>query len=672
LGIWGLFFLLVAAGIHGSSIPAIKGLWAPGNMDQTYLFEVLPWRLQRRIWGNAGLLRDLAMANARAIRSDELVVDTPFALSQLAHDPPFPVINTNFGQGQNMLLLEQAPVWHITLLARPVTWGYFLLGAQRGLAWNWWFQVFACFTVLWLLLEVILRGHSGLAAFGAFWFCASAFVVCWSLWPAYAAFFPCLGCLALYHLLVSSQPKIHLLCGVLAGLSFPGLLMFLYPPWQVALGYLSLLLFAGLFIRDRLYEKVKALAHSQIAALAIALLLAGGLSAAFLVTCWPALRAMSQSVYPGARLSTGGDYSLAMLLKGIYNLRTIYEYPAYFYNECVAASFYYLFPPILIAAGCSRWWARRLGAVGWALIFYIAGLLWFVLVGIPAPLAKLTLLSQAYGLQADIGLGLASITLCVYALAQAPQANEVQDSWTRLIVPLLASGGTVLLYLLHGQRVQAATQSFPPGSMVLFAALLAGAVSYALLTGYRQSFCITVGLAVVATSAFFNPLATRLDYLYDNELAQQIKRLNHEAGGRPLWACYDTNHTGMLVGLLGGRTLSFVQVHPQLDLWHVLDPKREQEFAYNRYAHVLLRYGGEQAPVKFQLALDVTFVEISPNHPGLRSLGVQYILAVGDEQRALGAAHLQTVYQSPSGRFSIFEYPAQTAQPSLRSPQASP
>src|SRR5437870_2242417 len=79
----------------------------------------------------------------------------------------------------------QFPVLHIATLARPATWGYFFLGGQRGLAWYWWFQVFACFTALYLLLVIVLKGHKGLAAFGSFWFCGSAYVVCWSLWPAH-------------------------------------------------------------------------------------------------------------------------------------------------------------------------------------------------------------------------------------------------------------------------------------------------------------------------------------------------------------------------------------------------------------------------------------------------------------------------------------------------------
>src|SRR6266446_2961664 len=85
----------------------------------------------------------------RVIRWDECYGGTPFALSQLVQSPRFPVVNKSIGAvGQNMLVTQHAPVWHLASLGRPATWGYFFLGPRRGLAWSWWFQPFACFTAL--------------------------------------------------------------------------------------------------------------------------------------------------------------------------------------------------------------------------------------------------------------------------------------------------------------------------------------------------------------------------------------------------------------------------------------------------------------------------------------------------------------------------------------------
>src|SRR5581483_6650590 len=117
------------------------------------------------------------------------------------------------------------------------------------------------------------------------------------------------------------------------------------------------------------------------------------------------------TIYPGRRVSTGGDYSFAMLFKGVYNLFTNeLEIPA-LKNESEAASFYYLFPAVLLALPLSARLRRGLGVVGWTMIFYIAAMLLFILVGLPEKVARLTLLSYIPSYRADLTIGLASIIL---------------------------------------------------------------------------------------------------------------------------------------------------------------------------------------------------------------------------------------------------------------------
>src|SRR5262249_11038766 len=184
IGTWLMFCVLIAIGVHGSSITCTASAWALGSPDSTYVFSSLLPKIREASLHREGLV----MARSREVRSDEWIFYTPWALSQLSHKPKFPVINSNFGDGQNMLVIPATPVNHISTLARPATWGFFFLGAQRGLAWQWWFQSFACFTALFLLFEIVLEGHQLLAAFAALWFCVSASLVFWALWPASRVF----------------------------------------------------------------------------------------------------------------------------------------------------------------------------------------------------------------------------------------------------------------------------------------------------------------------------------------------------------------------------------------------------------------------------------------------------------------------------------------------------
>ncbi|MBI3653978.1 MAG: hypothetical protein HY231_23345 [Acidobacteria bacterium] len=656
LGLWALFFLLVAFGIHGSSTGVTAGWWSPEKPYTGYLLWNPPPQNTDATNPQLDFRSDLLMAHARWIRWDELMTSTSLSLSQLSHQPKFPVINTNIGIGQNMLINQHVPVWHLASLSRPATWGYFMFGAQRGLAWYWWFQPFSCFTVLCLLLEILLQGKPELAAFGAFWYGGSAYLVCWSNWPAYLTFFLALSCLSAYHILQTEKRSTLIVWAILLGLSIPGFVMILYPPWQVSLGYLFLLVFVGLFIRDKLHHSFRSLYRYRLLALLGALTLAGLIITAYLHTCWPDLKIMAATVYPGKRVSLGGDYSFALLFEGMYNLKTIYQTPLGLINQTESASFYYLFPAVMLAMALSRKFFLRLGVLGWLLAFYLIVLLVFLFVGLPPVLAKLTFLSYVPPYRADPAIGLTSIFLCMLALARAEKPlGEARSKWEGWM-PWVVSGLMVLLFVWHGLAFRKLTGTFLSPLAVGLAAVLAGVVSYGLLRGRRAIFCGVLGVVIVATTALFNPLATNLDHLYDSELAQQILYFNKRSPERPLWLCYGGVNTGMLVTVLGGRSLAGQHWPPQLSLWHKFDPFKLYESAYNRYALVQLDYAERNQGIQFSNPQeDTVTVSVSPHAPLLKAMGARYVLALGEAQGKIKTDELTLLYAAASGNFSIYE-----------------
>jgi hypothetical protein len=549
-------------------------------------------------------------------------------------------------------------VLHIVTVSRPATWGYFLLGAQRGLAWYWWFPPFACFTVLFLLFEVVLGGNRKLAALGAFWFCNSAYVICWSLLPDHVVFFAALGCLSAYHLLNSEKRGVRLASAILLGLSIPGFVMIMYPPWQVGATYFMLFVFASLIIRDKLYVSPVARLKHRIAYIGVALVIAAALTLSWLFACLPDLKMMSNSVYPGHRISMGGDYSLALLFKGVYNMATIYDAPPALRNQSEAASFYYLFPAVLIGLSLSRNLARKLGVAGWALVAYISGALIFLFVGLPQSIAKLTLLSYIPSYRADLTIGLASILLSMRVLAVTRDLrSSVRGRWEKLW-PMVAGIGMLSVLLWHAVAFAKETNILPSTRVALLTAVTGGLASYCLLSGRVKVFAAFICVLVVATTILFNPLSTNLNHIYKSELAGEIIRLNRQSNRPPLWVCYGGVHPGVLVTILGGRSVSGVHWPPQLSMWHVLDPDRIYEYFYNRYAEVSLDYMPDVSRVSFRAPQDGELrVMISPDYPGLKTLGARYLLVVGEAQDVVPAEKFHTVSRSAYGNFSIFEFP---------------
>jgi hypothetical protein len=649
--LWALFALLVGSGVHGSSIGANLPEWAPEAEDIHTLMPVA-----ELLKSDTVDLSDALQLNDRGIRSDEWLVSTPWALAQLSHKPRFPVINTNIGMGQNMLLVIDAPVLHIATLARPSTWGYFFLGPTRGLAWHWWSQPFACFTALYLLLELVLSGKRALAAFGAFWYCASAYVILWSNVPGKVVFFPVLGCLATYRLLTAETRRAALVWGVLLGLAVPGFVMAIYPPWQVSVALFSLVVFVGLFLRDKLFRYLRRPSRNLLLGFGTALGLAGLVTGSFVISALPAIRIVNQTVYPGRRISTGGDFVYSDLFRGAYNLlsNVSVDHPDLI-NQSEAASFYHLFPLVLLGLLLLPRLRKRFDVLGWLLVAQVVCVVLYMLVGVPEWFAKATLLKYVYATRADIALGLGSTFLCAYALSRMDgERTETVSSWETGRW-LLGSLAIFLLFYHHGLLLAARTEGVIPRSIVLLISLLLALLAYLFYSGRALAFAGAFSALLVVTSFWFNPLAGSLNAAYDTPLAQEIRRLSaHGKNERPpLWLSFGSIQLGVLIYVLGGRSLTGVHFTPELALWRSLDPSGRYEHVYNRYARLSLSLSHDPERVKFSTSGEGRVrVQLSPHHPELKAAGARYVIAkVKAFKRDPG---MKQVYRAPGG-YAIFE-----------------
>lgn len=655
--VWAVFSLLVSAGIHGSSSGAAASSWMPEKPFKGALLAKMPIPgfLKERF--RTAEIKGALLETPRVIRWDEIFGGTPFALSQLSHSPRFPVVNTNIGvDGQNMLVTQHAPVWHLATLSRPATWGYFFLGAQRGLAWSWWFQPIACFTSLLLVLEIVLRGEWRLAALGAFLFCTSAYVVCWSHWPAYIVMFAAVACLCGYHLLTSTRPAVLVISALLLGLSIAGFATDLYPPWQVPIGHLFFGLFVTLIIRDRLLGELPEPKRLRAWLAGLGLVIAGVLVFAWWRSCAADLRVMAHTSYPGHRVSHGGDLSFAALFRGTYNLFTSYDRYKALKNESEASSFYYFFPAVLALLCLSSSVRKRLGPVGWFLVGYVALLLVYLCVGLPVAVAKALFLSYSPERSADIGLGTASILLTVHALRVTQELKASGESIGRRFVAPLVGAAVFSLFLVHAFAHRKLVGTVPNIGFAIFMPLVMATLSWALAAGYVWQFAVPLALLQFATTFWFNPLSTNLDHIYKSELAEAVRSIKTHSRQPSTWAAFGGNHIGVLVEILGDRAITGIQWPPQLPAWSLLDPDGSHFANYNRYAEITFFAARGAANISFRNPVEgALWVTMSPGEPRLKSLGVRYVILMGNQQAQADETRLKLVLRSPHRAFAIYE-----------------
>jgi hypothetical protein len=519
------------------------------------------------------------LGSDRGIRSDEWLVSTPLSLAQANHVPAFPVVNSNLGiDGQNMLIVGMtgSPVAHVTAIAKPATWGFFLFDTKRAMSWNWYFPVFACLLSLWGVLKTSCRCSWRRAFLLSLWFNCSAYVAAWSNWPAYAVMFPSVAFLLTVSILRGPRGTLSLLgIGVLLGVVLAGFVLVLYPPWQISLAFVYFGLLVGVVARDKLYLGFNLKT-------AVAFVLALSVSGVIVYSWWTdahgAIRAMMDTVYPGQRMAiTGGGTTLPQLLRGFTNTSTLKWEGMSFTNQSEIASFFYFLLP---AAAALSWkvWKGSLDAVEVAVAAVVTWILVFMFVGIPLGLAELSLWSRVPPNRADIALGLANVILC--GLVLSSRQRMPLSIASRVFVSVIALGWAAIVAksILALNPIVAAYLPFE----ALVATCIAVAVaSYSLVIGEFRTFIVLALGGSIAATWTFNPINIAPRSVSPASFLSTI------SGSNPRLLVLETQTPAMYYLASGMPVSNGVYYYPSRSLWARLDPDDKFSSVHNRYHHLL-------------------------------------------------------------------------------------
>ena len=614
---WALaasFALLVAIGATGSSLALL--LRAPAVTVES----MSPW-----------------FGQPQTVRSDEWEVLTPLALAQGAHVPRWPVLNRNLGeQGQNMLVMGMTglPVAHLSALAKPATWGHFVLDPRRALAWTWWLPIIGALGALWCLFMRLtgLRWQPAAALAAAL--VLAPYSVGFSFWPAYLVMFAALGLLALDRLLHASRTAAGLAWGGALGWSAAGYALVLYPAWQISLATLCVPLALAWAWRERTRWHWR---RPQTLGLLAALALAATLLLAWWLDAREAVAAMRETVYPGRRVTeAGGDIDRWFLLKGWLNPFTLYVDTPMVSAE--AASFAFLWLPTAVLASRHMLRARRVDPVGLALLAFAAFALTFQFIGFAPWLARATLWGSVTSYRLDLALGMAQLLLIGWWLAQ--DGND--GAPTRKLM-----AATLVLTVLILAAIELSTMpldiadGLPAG--IVFGAVLAMAGCAALLAlRSAGAFMALYGGWTLAAALPFHPLGSAPASL---TLAAPLRAAgladpHADAAGRRGVAVVGARDWAMTLPAAGVPVVNSVFYHPQPALWSRLDPTGAQRPIYNRYQRLMFELGVPARGASQQIQsprLDEVRVTLEPAHFDFRTLGARWVLMpAADGSRVAG------------------------------------
>ncbi len=580
-------------------------------------------------------------------RSDEWYVWTPAALSQSSMSPQFPEENPSLGAGKSPFLYS-LPVRHYSMLVRPQLWGFFLLDFERGYSWYWNFKIFAlCAAMFGLFL--LLTKKPAMALAGSLWVFFASYTQWWfscpPMLPEMLANWA-IACLCAISIMTSPDVSIRWMASTGLFFSLSGFILCMYPPFQIPLLYLGVLI-CTVMIRQR-HPDVKN--GKQPLFLIAALVFALVFVVPLFIELGDTLKAVSNTLYPGQRRSIGGGMKASSLLSGLITFFMNQEtYPEGFDNANVAANFYPLWIPATVAALWCGWRHRKPAAMHIVLLACIVFFCLYMFIPFPQWLRRVTLLEYTRPNRLLLAMGLAGIFLALTVLSGTSWVAAFRSKR----VSLLFGGSLSVLSVLY----VATTAHIHPEYMTPTRIALLGAINISIMTGFfllpsRIFVFVFVGLLALSNAAV-NPIMAGLSPLLQSTPRNVIGAF-HEKDPDAAWMAYGHNGLAQLAMSTGARVLGGSKIVPDPDFYRELDPGGKHEAVYNNLALVFFVPSAKTEDASFEkFGFLSHFVHIHPSHTVFGNYNVKYFLS-DRPLPAYAVQDLKLVHAGPQNRLWIY------------------
>lgn len=568
----------------------------------------------------------------RQIRSDEWNVFTPFAFSQFwnGYDSVSEILR---GAPTDVTLVYAQPCWSFSTLFRPFLWGYLLLGSVRGLAFFWSARMVCLFLVSIEMGLRITNKNAGVSSAFAI-FVSFAAVVQWWFAVNGIAELLIFGqglVLALDVLLIETSLARRLALSVLMAWMAVGFILVIYPAWQVPLFWIFSSLGVGIVIerfQDGAIYKPKELVGPFLVCVFLVLLSVG-------VVFYPAIGTVETvmgTAYPGKRVESGGGgiQLLFTWVTGLFGFINA-ESPA-FGNVCEAAGFTSLLPLGLMFGGLyilfEGYNRERVDSLVVCLLVIEAVLLAYVVIGLPGPVAKLTLLSHSTANRVGQILGFADMMLMIIVVSRIRRRIVLSKDrrlaiWIFTVSFICASVFAIWIKYVLQDWLRLLFV------MVLWLYIFSfiASVLCSLWNSKSSGILLLPVSLIVAVSGFcVNPTQAGTDALIASDAYTELRQLV-ELEPDADWVA-DNSILGQFCIASGAKCINSVNTYPVLNRWHRLDPDSKYEDVYNRYAYISVNPGEEATG--FELIQNDSF-SIDVSSDALKEIGVEYWLSTNGE-----------------------------------------
>lgn len=565
---------------------------------------------------------------ARAIRSDEYVVETPSKMASI-HDGNYGKYNEIARGTKTLNSINGIYIGYSSIGHNPFQIVYKILPAEYAYSFCWYAPIILCYMVAIELFYIIGKRNKLLAVTGASIEVLSPFYMWWGF-PSFI-----LGAqsaiVCFYYFIQNDSLKKKILFGFGLAMSFAYFVLTLYPAWIVPMGYISLCFV--IWITYENWDKIKDMDIKSWLVIFIMGLFSISLIVSYLILNKEYLSAITNTVYPGAR-RLSGDFSIYKIFYYIQSYMYAFKDTINPSETGVVAC---LFPIPMILAGykCIKSEKRNYLLIGLMIVSVI--FIIFTTIGLPKIIAQMTLLSLSTGSRTVDILAITQIYLLVISL------SEYEDIHINKALGIVIAFFSTIIGIYFCWKYQT---DYLSKVTIIITFIVLFSLMFILMCYLNKKtiklFCVFAVVFSIITSTFIRPISKGFDPITSKPVSMKIQQIiKNDSFGK--WISYDAPFqvSGFLIAN-GASTLNSTNTYPNLKLWRSLDPKNKYEKVYNRYAHVGIDFTSKDTSFEIGGAPDCFNLHLS--YKDMKKINVKYVFSLKRERIKNKYFYLKELY----------------------------
>lgn len=592
LVIGGVMLFLVLGKYHGDSLCEYDRLIQPnsGNEMVSPLFGV-----------------------GRAIRSDDWVVITPSIISNEFCENPYSIWNDILQARETNNAVVCANTNSILSIGSNIfTFLFGKIDVEYAFSFYWYAPIFLCFLSTIELGMIITKKNKFVSTLGGVLIAGSSWLLWWKF--ATAITFAQMAIVMGYYFIYHKKLIYKCLCGIGFSIFFSCFVCFLYPAWQVPIGYIALVFVIWLISSN--WNVIKEWRWEWLV-LAGAILLSIAFIGYYLYSAKDYISSIMQTIYPGSRRDNGGMIIQRMFygfMAPLYGMKNVA-------NPTMISIVLTFFPiPLILLLYCLLK-KKKKNVLMIGLIGVSVYLILYCTVGLPKVLADVTLISLSTTSKMVEILSVLQVYILMIFL------DEIDDmpKFPKQISMVIALAYATISAILCSKQLPGYMTNF----YVILMIIIFACVIYSMIAQMQKKYIqVIFGMVMILTivqAVYIRPVAKGLDAVYSKPLAKEIQHICKEDKGAKWLAVTDNILVSGYMVACGAPTINSVNQYPNMDLWAKLDPTGEYEEVYNRYAHVFLDLTEEKTSFEI-VQSDV--MQIHLNYDDIKTVGADYIVTL--------------------------------------------